>query len=569
MPNQELFPGWAFCIFRAISHYKSLELWGHRWICGVIVRLMVLSFDLWVIVRIVGNRWILAILLLFDRDGAKTPRPAGYIYGEQKLTEVSSMNNIIIAYGLLEEQRTLLESALSEEYDISTLDCITDLIVTDAVCTVINAEKLSEAGMRTLLAYYMDVGDRLVETVVWMGDVVLPNLPSFVRCDNFLDMLTELESILTRAQVRYDTMQMYGSEYAYLPKHAIEESIEADIHTALHRKYGTNPDPLIVKRMRQELTALREVDATAELAAVYEFSAWLKHNKHPYWLGGTAVSGLIPYLQGIHDVNPLPPHLYCPVCQKDIWQDGYKDGFDTPAGVCPECGGLMQGDGHNLVWQEYASYGRVPTYVFYLPYDMQPLIMDWLDSHWLRKYMGDQWEAAQPYEDHLVRGNMHFWFELDRDEISPDFYNVNIDANSKADLIQMVTNDKYYHRNPYPKDIGELLTQLGFRKTVWKEDEVARNILLQNKISWKNIPSCREEVFFYLKEHDFIDKDAFRGMTSVRKGKDLPVVTEDMRAAEDYWKAEYFNQIDWMPSKAMLLQKLFFELNSKTKEEII
>ena len=51
-------PGWAFCGIRAISHYKSLELWGYRWICGGIVRLMGLSLDLWVIVRIVGNRWI-------------------------------------------------------------------------------------------------------------------------------------------------------------------------------------------------------------------------------------------------------------------------------------------------------------------------------------------------------------------------------------------------------------------------------------------------------------------------------------------------------------------------------
>ena len=119
------------------------------------------------------------------------------------------------------------------------------------------------------------------------------------------------------------------------------------------------------------------------------------------------------------------------------------------------------------------------------------------------------------------------------------------------------------------KDKAKLLMQLGFRKTICKDDEVARNILLQNKISWRNIPACREEVFFYLKEHDFIDKDAFRGMTSVRKGKGLPVVTEDMRTAEDHWKAEYFNQNDWMPSKAMLLQKLFFEFKSQINEEYI
>lgn len=52
-------------------------------------------------------------------------------------------------------------------------------------------------------------------------------------------------------------------------------------------------------------------------------------------------------------------------------------------------------------------------------------------------------------------------------------------------------------------------------------------------------------------------------MNYVRKGKGLPVVTEDMQTAEDHWKAEYFNQINWMPSKAMLLQRLFFELKNR------
>ena len=56
MPNQVLFPGWAFCIFREISPV---------------------------------NRWILAILLLFYRDGAKKSRPVGYFYSGNKLGGVS------------------------------------------------------------------------------------------------------------------------------------------------------------------------------------------------------------------------------------------------------------------------------------------------------------------------------------------------------------------------------------------------------------------------------------------------------------------------------------------------
>ena len=478
------------------------------------------------------------------------------------------MNNRFAVYGFTEEQLVLMTEHTPDGYIYKKYDDAVGLIGAHCICNIIYSEGMDTKSREFLDSFYLDVGENADEQVIWIDSQTKPpELEGvYFHYNSLSKLLPELKMVLERAQKHYTIQQMYCGAYAFLPKLGIEEMLEEELWDARRNKYGREPE--VFKRVRQEWTALLEVDAITELAAVYEFAAWLKHNKHPYRLGGTAVSGLIPYLLGIRDVNPLPPHLYCPECQKVIWKDDYKDGFDIPPEVCSECGGLMQGDGHDLVWQEYASYGRVPTYVFYLPYDMKTLIFDWLDNHWLRKYMEKYWEDAQPYEEHLVRGNMHFRFELDRDEISPDFYTISIGANSKAELIQIVTNDEYYHRNPYPKDMGELLIQLGFRKTIWKEDEAARNVLLQNKISWKNIPSCREDVFFYLKEHDFIDKDAFRGMTSVRKGKGLPVVTEDMQTAEDYWKAEYFNQIDWLPSKAMLLQKLFFKRKSQVKEEI-
>ncbi|MBQ7769089.1 MAG: hypothetical protein IJ403_09460 [Oscillospiraceae bacterium] len=477
------------------------------------------------------------------------------------------MNNRIAVYGFTEEQLMLLAEHIPEGYVCKKYDDAVGLIGTHCLCNIICSEGLDTKAREFLDSFYLDVGENADEQVIWIDSQTKPpELEGvYFHYNSLSKLLPELKMVLERAQKHYTIQQMYCGPFAFLPKLGIEEILEDELRDARQNKYGREPE--IFKRVRQEWTALLEVDAISELAAVDELITWLKQNKHPYRLGGTAVCGMIPYLLGIHDVNPLPSHLYCSECQKVIWKDDYKDGFDIPPEVCPECGGLMQGDGHNLVWQEYASYGRVPTYVFYLPYDMKPLISDWLDNHWLRKYMGDQWEAAQPYEDHLARGNMLFRFELDRNEISPEFYGINIGSNSKAELIQMATNDEYYHKNPYPKDMGELLTQLGFRKTLWKEDEVTRNIFLQNKISWRNIPACREEVFFYLKEHDFIDKDAFRGMTSVRKGKGLPVVTENMRTAEDYWKVDYFNQIDWMPSKAILLQRLFFGIKRKIKEK--
>ena len=473
------------------------------------------------------------------------------------------MNGQIATYGLTKQQLMLLEAALPEEYELTTAECVTDLIVTDATCTIIESSSLDKNALNTLLAYYMDVGDRLDETVVWLRDAELPKLPSFVMCSGFLDLLTELESILTRAQVRYDTMQMYGSEYAYLPKRAIEESLEGDIYSALHRKYGEKPDSLILKRMRQEWTALLESGNVADLAAVYELTSWLKRNQHPYKISGDATSGFIPYLLGITNVNPLPPHLHCPNCHRTTWQPAYTDGFDIPPINC--CDVAMIPDGHNLVWQSYCSYGNNPVYDFSLPEDMREQIEHWLDNHWLKLLKSDIWDfTASTEEKYIQRGNLFFEFTLDRNRITKNFYTKAITAESRNYITQIGKAKDI----PSPNCVGEMipLLCLADNNNAWdKYSAMLRNGTLKPS----ELISCREDVFFYLKAHGFVDKDAFRGMNWVRKGRGFPVITDEMRASEDNWVLTQCEKGRRLPSKATILEYLFFMLKALISPEIL
>lgn len=412
------------------------------------------------------------------------------------------MNQIVMTYGFSREDFVCLQEEMPAGYILRQADDARELILYDGICSMIAAGNIDEESHRLLASFYSDNADNPDGQVIWIGaQNKLTELSGvYMHYNRLPELLPELHKVLHSAQKYYVNQKKFHSPYGFLPKHGIEEILEEELHKARRNKYEKVQDLQISRRVVHEWTALAEVDGIPELAAVYELASWLKRNKHPYRFGGTAASGFVPYLLGIHDVNPLPTHLYCSKCKTAI---GLKDGFDIPSEVCLECGGLMQGDGHNLVWQKYASYGHVPSYVFYLPWELQPCILDWLDNHWLRKFMGDRWEAAQQYEDHLVRGNMHFYFGVQNDGIT----------------------------------------------------EIPR--------------FCCEDVFHYLKAHGFPDKDAFCGMESVRKGKGLPVVTEDMRTAEDYWKAEYFNQVEWLPSKAMLLQKLFFELESQRNTDLL
>lgn len=396
----------------------------------------------------------------------------------------------VVAYGLTAAQTAHLTAALPMGYALRTAESVTDLIVEDAVCYIVNAQALDARGIHLLQSYYVEVGEYANEKVIWIGAPQPPEaLQNVFLCAHSFEALTEnLEAVLQAARHRYEMESAHHSAYSLMTERMIADSLEEDIDAALHRKCGKTPDPAILKRIRKEWTALLEVDAVPDLAAANEFACWLKANHHPFWISGDIASGMIPYLLGLTRTNPLPPHLYCPQCHRVIWQS-----VNIPAAVCEMDGTAMIPDGHNLVWQEFCSYGRVPIYVFHLPEDIEGEVRAWLDHHWLQRLKPGEWMQAQPYEDHLVRGNMHFYFGGEQAAVT---------------------------------EIPEL---------------------------------CREDIFHYLKKHGFVDKDAFRGMNWVRKGRGLPVITEEMRTAGDSWIIERCENVQSLPSKADMLEQAFFK----------
>lgn len=473
------------------------------------------------------------------------------------------MNCKVMAYGLAEEQISFLEATLPEGCKLLTTECVTDLIVADTVCTVIDATKMGKDAMNPLLTYYMDVGDRLEETVVWLGNVEIPELPSFVGCESFLDLLTDLEGIIARAKTRYDTAQMYSSESAYLSKRAIEESIEADIYAALRRTYGNAPDPLIVKRVRRELASLREVDVfqntLQDLAAVFELSRWLKARNVPFFVEYTTASGLIPYLLGITQTNPLPPHTLCPQCKKLHWNRVYKDGFDIPAAVCDDCGTALVRDGHDLLWQEFCSYGPIPRYGFWLPASAKGQIQAWLDNHWLKHTWEEIWGPFQREEHRTEAGPLYFIFALDNNALPGDFHHRQVTAEDTEELIRLVSAKQGDSGIPMPKTAAEALAvyELAQNGGVW--NQCAKD-LLGCGLAVSDLICCREDIFHYLCDHGFAEKDAIRGMNYVRKGRGFPVITDEMRSARDKWVLAQCADVDWLPSRASDLERLIFQI---------
>ena len=141
-----------------------------------------------------------------------------------------------------------------------------------------------------------------------------------------------------------------------------EENLRKICFNRAHEIYGEDLPKIVEDRLEVELDSIIG-NGYAVMYIIAQKLVW-KSNEDGYLVGsrGSVGSSFVATMSGITEINPLPAHYYCKKCHfvdfdsEEVKAFSGNSACDMPDRVCPQCGEMLEKDGHDIPFETFLGF---------------------------------------------------------------------------------------------------------------------------------------------------------------------------------------------------------------------
>lgn len=357
----------------------------------------------------------------------------------------------------------------------------------------------------------------------------------------------------------------YNYLYANKTFDEIKQKLYEEIQSALHKKYGENPDPEIDKRVHDEWVWLQQSGGYFTIHLLSELTENLDNFDIPYSIRCSGNASFILYLLGITNINPLPPHYHCPHCHSVIWDCNAKSGIDLgKENRCEKDGAIMRADGFNIPWQAHFLRKHEQNFHISISPDMYEETIDILYRIGL-----DDFKNHPNYRinSHRIIETENIILHFNLPELCFDPPTINpSDTETLVELARQYAFKTTPDLNIHIKTFADVISYIGILRSEYTNDEKLKVLINTFHYKPSELITCREDLYQYYLEHGYNERMAFEQMSNVRKGKHFlnNFPSQEMRTAKDKWVVSFCEDVRYLPSKTDIIEDLFFNIACRT-----